>query len=752
MSSVRDLIRACISPFVQGDEVDALLDSMEAEGQRLEDFRVSVQDQMFLSTASKDWLRTRGGDIGFTEPDNLGLSDYVFRKLAIDTWNVKQVTSIIHEVLETFYGADAVRAYLQSKSEPFQLTDGMRLLIETDDKTVIYQVAESDYPVGSLAAAKATDVAAAMTKSFRAQGLNMLADEYIDAETGEKSVRIFSGSLGPTGYVKISGGDMEIPLAFDTLIENVMAPETVGTWTNWQVTRIGNNVRYTWGGNQDPGLSTLKSGDIALIYGDNFNDVGAAGTDLRGSWEIVEVNPDVMGSGYFEVFCPTPVIGSSETISINQGVYNALRFMRPKTMRPNFRKRYALAWEPTKELLKIYLPATTRVIERGLIGAAHMKYGISTKDLEGSFGSNSVDSARISVVNDYSLSWDNPGYDNWAFGGKISFENWSSATTYFLGQIVTYSGLQYKSLQNSNLNNTPDMSPSWWIEVDTSLSYIKREIGITTAVMNIPHGIRSLASSNVAAFNSSNSYVIGDIVEFSGFLYISIQDNPATSQPPTDLDFWAQYSDDSEKSNAQIVVSDIPEIADESPAPAGSYVYDTDAGYTLTSQAATLGAIIQAGESYRDVSVTGMPSPTFPDAQGYVILDLNRDTQEVAPIIGATSNSVIFDPSYVFKYSHASGADVTYLSSNRYVSSPNGSDRGFYVTGTYEARKYCQDILNKIIALGIKLEIVILYPNDIGLGGAGNDTRDEYQNTESNPQSQVVDEFHSDVVWVYGPY
>jgi len=750
MSSVRALLEACISPYISGSEMTAFLDAMEVEGQRLEDFRVSTLNQLYISTASDNWLKMRAGDVGFSQPEDLGLADFIFRKLTIDTWNVKQVTTIIHEVLETFYGADATRAYLQSVTEPYQLQEGMQLLFDVDGKAIVYEVIASDYPVGGLASAKAADVAAAMTRSFRTQGLNMFADEYIDAETGARSVRVFSGAIGPVGYIRINGGEMEIPMGFETLIENVQDPGAVVTWTNWQITRRGNNLRYTWGGNQDPGLDTLKIGDEALIYGSGFNNVGVAGTDLRGSFPIVAVVPDVVGTSYFEILCPTPVVGGSEIISVNQGNYNSLRFQRPKTMRANFRKRYALAWEPTKELLKIYLPATTRVIERGIIGAAHLKYGISTADLEGSFGSLIVDSQRVSVLNDYALSWASPGYDNWAFGGTLTFEAWDSGQTYFLNQIVSFGGLQYQSLQNTNLANTPDMTPLWWKAVDTSLQYAKREAGMTTVVMKIPHGVRSLASMNYPAFNSANSYAIGDIADYSGFLYVAIAPNPAASSSPLNSNFWALYTDDTKKSNAFVTLSAVPIITDEVPTFPSSYIYDPGSGYVLTSKSVVLAQQIRAGESYRDVLATGIVAAGIPDNAGYVILDLNRDTQEVVPIIGSTTGSIVFDPSYRLKYTHDSGSDISLLSSNYFVSSPDGSDRGTYVTGTYLAREYCQYILDKIVALGIKLEIVIVYPSDYGWGGAGNDTRTDYVNTEANPTIDVQDEKHSDVVWIYG--
>lgn len=39
---------------------------------------------------------------------------------------------------------------------------------------------------------------------------------------------------------------------------------------------------------------------------------------------------------------------------------------------------------------------------------------------------------------------------------------WAGATTYALGDWVTYAGVAYRSLQAANLNHQPDVSPTWW--------------------------------------------------------------------------------------------------------------------------------------------------------------------------------------------------------------------------------------------------------------------------------------------------
>lgn len=47
---------------------------------------------------------------------------------------------------------------------------------------------------------------------------------------------------------------------------------------------------------------------------------------------------------------------------------------------------------------------------------------------------------------------------------------YSAATTYSIGQSVFYNGSYYISLVNSNLNNTPNSSPSQWSSLSVSVS------------------------------------------------------------------------------------------------------------------------------------------------------------------------------------------------------------------------------------------------------------------------------------------
>jgi hypothetical protein len=54
--------------------------------------------------------------------------------------------------------------------------------------------------------------------------------------------------------------------------------------------------------------------------------------------------------------------------------------------------------------------------------------------------------------------------------------------------------------------------------------------------------------------------------------------------------------------------------------------------------------------------------------------------------------------------------------SKAYEPSPDGTDYGFYVTGTSEGRVFAESIIQEVLASGITFEIIVIYPDDTGFG------------------------------------
>lgn len=758
MSDIRDLIRSCISPFIQGPELSALLDAIGDQAEYAQDFSVKAGNQMNISTASSQYLKQRASEIGIVVPDDVGISDYVLRKLAINVTATKQVTAIVNDVLETFYGTDAVRAYAQTVNpEPYQLVDGMQLLWQADGQTFKYEAREEDYPPGHLAQATADEVASAITKYLRTIGAQGFAQAETDPDTTLNYVKLYAGAKGTTSKLQITGGEVQRVLNFPTLIEY---PDPLPSlWPVYYVVQDGSKIRFVWAGNSDPRFDLLHEGDIALIYGTAFQSDPPFHGDLTGSFVITRVqsggvaaSPGDETAAFFEIENPTASVNAVSP-SVSQGTYDALRFYRPMINRPQTRSRYALSWEAGTQTLKLYLPATTTATSKNLIGAAHLSSRFSSTSFESQYGSMTQDAGRLSVLNAYAFSFADPQDDLTASLGQLTADwpAYVSANDTFKDDIVTASGIYYRAKQSSPTVGPP--SSTYWDPIDSvAIDYISREAKVTTVVCKEPHGLNTLDSDTYPTFSTANSYTVGDITDFEGSLFEALQSMTTPSPYPTNAAYWSLVADDTLLSNRIVTITDIPAVGGTETF-LGPYTYQTgknslnghtdgaapavasDGKYSLTTKTAILAQNVLAGGSYKAISMGSLS--TGIDATGFLMFDLNSDNEEgPVPYVDVLPGGVVLSPSFKFEKSHAIGGRVDFSSADVAIVSDDGTDYPPYITATAPARNYCASLIEQITALGIALDIVIVYPSSLGLGG-GN-----YPTDGSVPQL-------NDNIWIF---
>lgn len=89
------------------------------------------------------------------------------------------------------------------------------------------------------------------------------------------------------------------------------------------------------------------------------------------------------------------------------------------------------------------------------------------------------------------------------------FDAWSASKTYASGNIVTVSGVVYRSLQNSNLNQDPTSESTYWEKL---------------------HFIRE--------YNANVSYTNEETVEYASSLYMSRQNSNSGNTPNTSCYYW----------------------------------------------------------------------------------------------------------------------------------------------------------------------------------------------------------------------
>lgn len=217
-----EIIRKHLNPALRGDGWDSLIAALATGDTYNNNNTESAFNQLYKSTADSKYLDRLTSNDGVVRPRNVGLSDTLYRKLAIALNSNKVVDQAILEVLRVYYGEDAVRANVQTEEyAPFALTDGDDLNV-TIDGASITKIVFNTNEFSQIGAATATEVAAAITRAFVMNNSRAFAVEYVDPADGESKVKIYTPSLGLKGSVQVKGsggGKAQNALKFNTFID-----------------------------------------------------------------------------------------------------------------------------------------------------------------------------------------------------------------------------------------------------------------------------------------------------------------------------------------------------------------------------------------------------------------------------------------------------------------------------------------------------------------------------------------------------
>lgn len=147
---------------------------------------------------------------------------------------------------------------------------------------------------------------------------------------------------------------------------------------------------------------------------------------------------------------------------------------------------------------------------------------------------------------------------------------------------------------------------------------------------------------------------------------------------------------------------------------AGSFFFNPNGSagnFTVTNQKATLQQTINKGDVLTALTVSD--TSLIQNPSGVFMINFGHDSQEV-PIKYRgvpNSNTILIDPSYVFKRNHASGEIINIISNQvSYVPRKDGTDLAIYFTSPSGARQVVQDILNTLQAAGIVITFLVLAP------------------------------------------
>jgi hypothetical protein len=715
-------LRQYISNFVKGENVDALLGALGDSLQSLEDLSIAVNDQLTISTASGVYLDKRLSELGITRPAELGMDDLAFRKMGIQINAQKQVTEAIHTVLGTFYGEETVRAFTTSSiAGPYFLEDGDDLIFELEDgvqQTIV--INEADFL--NVQEATAEELADVITRSIRAVGYDSYALVYLDMDTGLKYIRFFGGAKGPYSFIKILGGKLQSKLEFPDM-RGTFVPNLINTPIIWQITRTtGSTHRFRWVGGPQPALDKVSPEDSVLIYGQQLASIGIEGTFTVTGVRPAQpfVSPD---AGYFEIelegygalksstpdlIPPTNTPTDTFSIDISQAYHDDLKFFLPKKNTPYSNTRYALAWEPAINLLRVYMPATTKVVRREIIGAAHLHLLYLNNELNGSF-------TDIEILSDRSFRYPQNGYDVIASGGTVTH----GSNTYDIEYIFRENFMTTVVL-------TPETTHSLTGTLDEFGRLMSTEV-VSISVPDMPQDDYSNPYKGPYILDPAAEYTLTD-------KFVKLREDVIGGQTkntivvegvlPNEAGILLfSLNKDDQEGPVRYLATQTASDALPNPIVSISQFGTTVTVTTTTPHGAAVGEmVVIAGTANFDGSweVTSTPSSTVYKFIKTPAATLFENTGTSTTVVNGVLSTLVLDPSYVFQNTHRINDDVTLISDDKvYEPRADGSDYGPYVTGTAEGQAFAEKLIKQITALGINLEIVIVYPDDIGLGNEG---------------------------------
>lgn len=116
---------------------------------------------------------------------------------------------------------------------------------------------------------------------------------------------------------------------------------------------------------------------------------------------------------------------------------------------------------------------------------------------------------------------------------ELNYDDYAATTSYSIGDYVTDSAVDYVSLTDNNLNNTPASSPTVWAVAASGgpvgpSGFQTTDVGRLIRILSEPY-----------AWQVAAPYATGSVVEYLGGYYVQINTDTSTGdQPDISLTFW----------------------------------------------------------------------------------------------------------------------------------------------------------------------------------------------------------------------
>jgi hypothetical protein len=307
-------LRSFLNPAIKGPAVDSVLNALATGTGYLIDSVEAVNENLFITTASGQYLDLLLAQYGVTRPPELGLADNLFQEIGIQVKNRKQVRDLIENLLEIIFGSQFTNAFDSAAMvEPYDLSDGDTLIVSFDGgPPVTIPFEASNFT--DISAALAIEVADAIVAYLTSQNLTGLATT---ANNGLGNyVQLISSTIGPRSSVQVLGGSAQNVLIFPSPVSGAGGNAS----TQWTLSvQSDGRIRFTWSGGANPNVGKLTPGNYVNIYGGGF-----ASSSNVGTFNIVDSVGGPVNTQYFEVYNPIGTTGI-----VTQGTDTAVLFFNP---------------------------------------------------------------------------------------------------------------------------------------------------------------------------------------------------------------------------------------------------------------------------------------------------------------------------------------------------------------------------------------------------------------------------------------
>lgn len=677
IKNIQDNLLPAIFNARQNRNWKALIEAIGQNDESVAFLIEQVKNEVFLKTSSGIYLERNGSNFGVPKPEGVAISDEKYREyVPIMSYYPKQIASTIGKLLQLFFSEEYTNAYIETlNSAPYNLSDGYDLSYVVDNYKQEHVIFESNDFL-DITNATAEEVVAVINRSVKHSFANVIED---NINKGNKYIRIYTNTIGREGFIEINGGVSNIFMHFEGF--NVNAGN--GTDTEWNITKVGDLMKYKYIGNMTPDLYKVEAGDlIASIIPGNM-----------GCFEIERVD-----LGDQSVFFRNPF--GTAIVSYTQSSSNEVKFIKP--YRSNVYKRLtrALMWEINPNEFKIEIPTSPSIMNKKLQGAIHLN-GMASKV-------DNIPSNTTLELNNID-GWENTGTftAEWvvkipnqyvtATGSVEEDPTLTKTKRSFKETIYSYNGIIGNILQNIS-PNLPDESKS--------LNYA------------IVSGVRSSYSVTLELSSPPNDISIGDQICVAGSGALDGTFTVSNILTTPDRILYTDYrANDSTTSG--YVLMDVPGLdasghiiyqrsASSVDTFLGAYIYDTTYPYTLRSEEDSLQLSVGLGEKTKIIKTSGLGS--LPNNEGYLVFEYGTDKEE-GPVkyFYISGDTIFIDSTYEFQHSHGVGAIINLCQFE--TQKIRSNDYATYITDPSVAVLAFINAVKELKAAGIGSEFIIRHPN-----------------------------------------